>query len=345
MTERLSDETLRSYRLVHNLDSFARLDWDGLLEQADGPRAGILQTQRSALRIASKYVNSPTSPELLGWFVLWSRAFLILQTSADLRGRLSEPIANYLKRVLFETSLQVRLIKQPFDDWQEQSRDGSRTESADVQWAKVGDRLRGYCAWLLVNDLSLIERNMTDHRLRAGHAASPKDEMWSPETSRLLEPILGAQEIVGEAEGSMDLKNAQQYTRLRKERLRSWLSDRRFSHWVLNELASALEVPNLRKGAPSLGELLHPREKTGFGVTKALLGEHLYVGYAVGSNLLHGSTLEFSVVVTPRNEIVSRDTLLMNQPESPSPAEELAELARVVLFEIAAMGERVVPTD
>lgn len=338
----IADESLQNYRIVHNLRQLYEVDWQGLIGYASEEQKKSYEAQRRALRLVLGFVGLNTSPELLGWYSIWTRTHLILQSSIDLDGRLSVGVARYLDRVLIETATQVRIICRPLDDYSAASGDKRLVEVPDAIWGKVRDRFRGYFSWLLVNDLCLLRRNLTDARLAALHGATKRHEVLIDGDLGLYAGLFGDQEIIGENEARMELMQAKDYKSVRVNRLIAWLNDSRLGLWRFNDLSREIKNRIDDNQPPSLQEYLDFKNGSAYAAIKDAFGEHIYFRYAVCSNLIHGSTLEFTSVIDPSGTVISRDGLFLNYPEDPSPAIALGRLARPLLVEIAAIGAKTI---
>jgi hypothetical protein len=275
-------------------------DWDKYVADAATPfEERLLKAMRLAVHALRDLKRNPATPEALGWLLLWTRAFACLEGFRSLASGSSEAAARMLERAAFELQVHVMLIRKPYTVWQRDQ--GHGTESG--AWEQVRSRLLGYLTMCLVNDLRYFNKRLNpDELVEIFRPTHTHDLPTSPEEWLLYRTALGEPPIFSRAEAEDKLQNRLRYVKRAVQRTRDWLADHRLHGWreQIETLPGSKDGPVflpavLGEGGPRFNHALTALEM-GFG----------YAGYAHGSQVLHGGSLDLFLVAAHTEAVIPR---------------------------------------
>jgi hypothetical protein len=265
--------------------------WDEIIAEAEGIEREFIATQARYARLLRPIAPTPVTPEKVGWLALWSRLFGCLsggRGAIDWEARLAISV---LTRVAFETALHLQAVMLPVLNAADLV--GSRID--EKHWAAARDRLRACVTWSLRGDEALYRHVSSDRIL---------DEAFDPRKERAFIEMLGENkapweslsgqrlEVVSDQEASFDRSKAVARFRKKRNRLSRWLSDPRLKPWYrqireLEKHTSPVSLFLLLGVGNSVPAFLRSR---GLGIG--------YFEYLQGSAVVHGSSLEASMLTT-----------------------------------------------
>lgn len=252
---------LADYELVLPYSAWKEtVDWPSAISAAEGIGKRILQMQERAVYALEGLNPKPTTPEKLAWTVLWVRGFLLLQAALDLRGQYSVLVCDLLYRIAFELWLQVGAIRYPWEQLNALKRDKSRNvivsdARLDEAWSSVADRLRGFAAWALTNDLNYYRQRSRRWEMEQIYASTDPATLPSEPIERAVHSyVYGDQLMVSTAEAAADKGRAKKRFDAIVARLTEWLGDPAFGEWP------ALLSSCIRDGSSKVSMLLAPSE-------------------------------------------------------------------------------------
>lgn len=297
--------TLAEYQLSLPYAEWKSRDWKTAIKEATGFRKRILQILEVASFAVAGVDTDPLTPQKLAWSVLWARCFVLLQSAADLYGAYSVRVADTLHRIAFELSVQVDAIRQPWDQLHKLQAESERLSVSEAAfsraWDEVSDRLRGFAAWALTNDLVYHRNRNRRWELEAIHQPTkPSHVPKTPEEAALLRYLYGEWEVISEAEALFDLSRTREYHASQASRISAWLTDPAFGPWVSERLRPWINGSS-SDPLPSFFRLLDPAADTMQKAFDKLGIRHLYGAYTRGSMMLHGSSITHFINVAPAN--------------------------------------------
>ena len=269
-------------------------EWQEALEEADGADKRCVLIQLRAVNLLKPLKTEPATPERLAWMTLWTRAFVLLDGVRGVLSRNAAFTTDVLARVAFETALHTQAILEPVTALHELERHGpGRTLVTDRArqdtWQDVVARMRAYTAWCLWSDLRYCDE-VTDSRTQDG--------IWDPQPARGIASNPEALKAFEAYYGPLDLRDEHELERdqqqqlaglaQKRERIASWLSDKRLQEWVT-------KLRNLQAGEPnarSFLALLFGEQSTIARRLGMMQQRFAYFRYLRGSLLIHGSTLD-----------------------------------------------------
>lgn len=287
---------LSDFRLSLPYKRWTDREWPEAIRASTGARKRILQIQERAVHALAKVEESKVSPEALAWVVLWTRGFLLLQAAADLLEVPSAGVLEYLYRLAIELAIQVRVIRWPWD------RLPSESDNVEA-WQLVADRLRGFAAWGLTNDLVYYRRRLRRWELDAIYAPTDPRDIPVGTDAALHRYFFGDVEFLSRAEAESDKTKARATHLRRIHRLENWLQDPAFGHWPAGKLRKWIAA-EAREPVLSIFALFDDQESVS-RMLRAMDVGFSYAAYEHGSLLIHGSSIEsFILLGEPGAEIM-----------------------------------------
>lgn len=273
--------------------------WAEIIDEAEGIEREFIITQARYAHLLKSVRSSPVTPEKIGWLALWSRLFGCVSGGRGTVTWEARLAVSVLMRVAFEAALHLEAVMLPVLD----AADSSEPTIGEKHWAAARERLRAYVTWCLRGDEVLYR-----------HVSSEKtlDQAFDPRKERTFIDILGENkeaweslsgqhlELVSDQEASHDRSKAAAGFRRARDRLARWLSDPRLRPWY----RQLRELEKQTSGPVSLFLLLG----VGNSVPAFLRSRGVGIGYFEylhGSAVIHGSSLEASMLTT--NSLVAPD--------------------------------------
>lgn len=322
-------------------------DWSTAIQDADGFKKRVLQIQERAVHAVAGLDSTPTSPETLALSVLWVRGYLLLQSALDLRGAWSVRAADLLTRAAFELCFQVEAIVRPV------SKLASFTELASPrisvaeaawhrEWSEVSNRLRGFAAWALTNDLEYFRNRSRSSELDRMFAGTDPALLPTSAEEKGISMLFGELEIVSAAEAAVDRVRARNRYEGTIARIMDWLRDPRFDTWTTDKLRPWIEREQQSQQIPSLYETLDSEPRSTLAMLREIGLPHLYAAYSRGSMLLHGSSIEQFIVTSTDRDILP--LVHTNDEEAQQICDNLAKLCNIGFVQLLWLRRKCVPT-
>jgi hypothetical protein len=277
-------------------------DWQEALKESEGADRQCVLIQLRAVNLLRTLKTGPATPEHVAWMTLWTRAFVLLDGVRGILTRNAAFTTDVLARVAFETALYTQAILEPAIALHELERHGPgrtlvRDSARDSAWREVVDRMRAYTAWCMWSDLRYCDE-VADSRTQDG--------IWDPEPARGIASDPDALKAFEAYYGPLDLRNEHELERdqqqqlaglaQKRERIVSWLSDKRLQEWVTKLKSLQAGEPNAR----SFLSLLFGEQGTIARRLGMMQQRFAYFRYLRGSLLIHGSSVDEMLMLGQR---------------------------------------------
>ncbi len=298
------------------------------LPQANGAaRSALLAVE---VGLTSIHALPPVvTPESLAWTALWTRAICLATAVPKLLSGPSSLPLWVLSRSALEMLIHAVLVVG------DEAPAGNVPGETDDASAKLDDqrkRLRGYLAWSLTHDLK-VSRSQTmavSTTLRPEPATRPRSE-YPDHVRAALDRLLGDEEIVSDQEVALDRRRSADAAAQSAARIQRLQGDPRLAEWTRKIHSMSEGKPT--HFVPELSALLY-----GLKVSDAL--QRLRVPYpslrwTLGSKVIHGSTLESSILVAGTEAMLR----VVDVPEAlEERGRDVAESCRFTLLALSALG-------
>jgi hypothetical protein len=257
-------------------------DWAGLVDESDGVEKEIIRTQRYLVQSLSQMVSLPSSPETLGWLILWSRLFNICDSIRNAVERKTTFTLHLNSRALFELRLHLITILTTSSD---------TTRSDPASGESTLERMQAYTALCLFEDAEHYRAFLEERTLARIYDPEPTRRFIKQlaQNRERWESIAGPLEELSDQEAEFDREEARKSAQSRLNWFEECLNDTRLRRWA--------ELIRTRRKPITFFSLLRENEGSVKKRLRSLGTEHGYLEYGKSSRIIHGSTAEhFSVL-------------------------------------------------
>ena len=290
----MKTSSFRNYKI--DLPSSSGMDWPKILSESFGAKKEIFTFQARAASLLESITDLEATPERIGWYSKWIKAFTNLRDTIAAFEHNSISLLNIIDRSAFEEMLQMRTIIEPISKlygplWHHRDKNIKISKSSDkFVFDQTIDNLCGYTTWCLWNDKWYYEEVLKPKTLEDIWDPSPIEEIRSD--SKILavhEYLYGPLDIETNkktiAKGKDRMK---QSFKAKLQRVKNWLYDPSLSKWNT-------KLRNLEKDFGRNISLFTLFDVSPKSVRQRLKEFDLMFAYPIymsGSMLIHGSTVE-----------------------------------------------------
>ena len=269
------------------------------------------------------------TPESLAWTALWTRAIsLAMAVPQLLSGPSSLPLW-VLSRSTLELLIHAVLVV------------GDETPAFQVPLPPHDapgtlnhqrDRLRGYLAWSLMHDLKVARsQEMAANSSERPESATRPRSSYPDQVRAALDRLLGDEEIVSDPEYELDRRRAADAAARSVARIQQIQGDPRLAEWTRKIIS--LSAKRKSYFVPELAALLYDMKLS--DALQQLRVAYPSLRWTEGSKVIHGSTLESSVLVNGSEAMLR----VVDVPEAlEERGREVAENCLYTLLALSTLG-------